>query len=424
MNKKNLLLYAVTDRSWLGDETIYQQVEKALKGGVTFLQLREKDLDEYKFMEEALQIKELCREYNVPFVLNDNVELAKKTDADGVHVGQKDMEAGNVREILGPDKIIGVSARTVEQAQAAVAGGADYVSVGAVFGTTTKDDAVKVSPEVVKEIADAVDVPVISIGGITENNVELLKGTGIAGVAVISSIFAKDDIEKAAAELKKKVEKALLPEMKAIIFDVDGTLLDTMPIWSDSGATYLKSIGVEPEERLGEKLFCMTTDGGAVYLKENYHLSQSLQEIKDGITKIVSEAYRDYADFKPGAKELLDAFKQKKIPMTVASSTESHLLKMVLGRLGVLDYFEEILSCGDMKTTKNEPDIFYKAIEIMGSEVKNTWIFEDGLYAIKTGVKEGFPIVGVYDKVSHNDQKDIRAYSDIYVNELTELQII
>lgn len=424
MNKKDLLLYAVTDRSWLGKETIYQQVEKALKGGVTFLQLREKDLDEDKFMEEAFKIKELCREYNVPFVLNDNVELAKKTDADGVHVGQKDMEAGNVREILGPDKIIGVSARTVEQAEAAVAGGADYVSVGAVFGTTTKEDAVKVSPEVVKEIADAVDVPVISIGGITEDNVELLKGTGIAGVAVISGIFAKDDIEKSTADLKKKVEKALLPEMKAIIFDVDGTLLDTMPIWSDSGATYLKSIGIEPEEGLGEKLFCMTTDGGAVYLKENYNLSQSLQEIKDGITKIVSEAYRDYADFKPGAKELLDDFREKGIPMTVASSTESHLLKMVLGRLGVLEYFEEILSCGDMKTTKNEPDIFYKAIEIMGSEVENTWIFEDGLYAIKTGVKEGFPIVGVYDKVSHKDQKDIKAYSDIYVEELTELQII
>ena len=424
MNKKDLLLYAVTDRSWLGEETIYQQVEKALKGGVTFLQLREKDLDQDTFMEEALKIKKLCREYNVPFVINDNVELAKLTDADGVHVGQKDMEAGNVREILGPDKIIGVSARTTEQAQAAVKSGADYVSVGAVFGTTTKEDAVKVSPEVVKEIAESVDVPVISIGGITEDNVELLKETGIAGVAVISSIFAKEDIEKSTACLKKKVEKALLPEMKAVIFDVDGTLLDTMPIWSESGATYLKSIGVEPEEGLGEKLFTMTTDGGAVYLKDTYNLEQSLNEIKEGITAIVSEAYRNYADFKPGAKELLLEMKSKGIPMTVASSTESHLLKMVLGRLGVADYFEEILSCGDMKTTKNEPDIFYKAVEIMGSEVENTWIFEDGLYAIKTGVREGFPVVGVYDKVSYKDQKEIKAYSDIYVSNLEELDII
>ena len=424
MNKKDLLLYAVTDRSWLGEETIYQQVEKALKGGVTFLQLREKDLDQDTFMEEALKIKKLCREYNVPFVINDNVELAKLTDADGVHVGQKDMEAGNVREILGPDKIIGVSARTTEQAQAAVKSGADYVSVGAVFGTTTKEDAVKVSPEVVKEIAESVDVPVISIGGITEDNVELLKGTGIAGVAVISSIFAKEDIEKSTARLKTKVEKALLPEMKAVIFDVDGTLLDTMPIWSESGATYLKSIGVEPEEGLGEKLFTMTTDGGAVYLKDTYNLEQSLNEIKEGITAIVSEAYRNYADFKPGAKELLLEMKSKGIPMTVASSTESHLLKMVLGRLGVADYFKEILSCGDMKTTKNEPDIFYKAVEIMGSEVENTWIFEDGLYAIKTGVREGFPVVGVYDKVSYKDQKEIKAYSDIYVSNLEELDII
>ena len=212
--------------------------------------------------------------------------------------------------------------------------------------------------------------------------------------------------------------------MEAVIFDVDGTLLDTMPIWSNSGATYLKSIDVEPEEKLGEKLFTMTTDGGAEYLKATYGLNESLQEIKEGITAIVSKAYRESADFKPGAKELLDELKKRKIPMIVASSTESHLLKIVLGRLGVLDYFEDILSCGDLKTTKNEPDIFYKAVEVMGSEIKNTWIFEDGLYAIKTGVKEGFKIVGVYDKVSLKDQEDIKSYSDIYVNELTELEII
>ena len=144
-DKKDLLLYAVTDRHWLNGETLYSQVEKALKGGATFIQLREKKLDEGSFLEEAKEIQKLCKEYNVPFVINDNVEIAKKINADGVHVGQSDMEAQNVREILGDDKIIGVSAQTVEQALLAEKHGADYLGVGAVFKTGSKDDAEEVS---------------------------------------------------------------------------------------------------------------------------------------------------------------------------------------------------------------------------------------------------------------------------------------
>ena len=149
-DKKDLLLYAVTDRSWLGNETLYRQVEKTLKGGATFIQLREKHLDDASFLEEAVELKELCRRYHVPFVINDNVEIALKMDADGVHVGQSDMEAGNVREKLGPDKIIGVSAQTVEQAVLAEQRGADYLGVGAVFPTGSKDDADDVSHETLK----------------------------------------------------------------------------------------------------------------------------------------------------------------------------------------------------------------------------------------------------------------------------------
>ena len=140
-DKKDLLLYAVTDRSWLGGETLYSQVEKALKGGATFVQLREKELDEGRFLNEAREIKELCRKYQVPFVINDSVEIALAVDADGVHVGQSDMEAGDVRAKLGPDKIIGVSAQTVEQAVLAEKRGADYLGVGAVFPTDSKADA-------------------------------------------------------------------------------------------------------------------------------------------------------------------------------------------------------------------------------------------------------------------------------------------
>lgn len=205
-DKKNLLLYAVTDRSWLGTESLYSQVKKAIDGGVTFVQLREKELAQEAFYKEALEIQALCREKNIPFVINDNVALAKEIDADGVHVGQEDMEAGDVRSLLGPDKIIGVSAHSVEEALLAEKRGADYLGVGAAFSTNSKKDVSCISHETIRDICQAVQIPVIAIGGINEINVEELKGTGICGVAVISAIFAKKDITGAARTLRDQVD--------------------------------------------------------------------------------------------------------------------------------------------------------------------------------------------------------------------------
>ena len=207
--KEDLLLYAVTDRSWLNGQTLYAQVEKALKGGVTCVQLREKNLDEAAFLEEAKEIHDLCAQYGVPFVINDNVEIAVQINADGVHVGQSDMKVGDVRKKLGLDKIIGASAQTVEQALEAKEHGADYLGVGAVFPTGSKVDAVEVSHGTVKAICEAVDIPVIAIGGITADNVKELAGTGICGIAVISAIFAQKDIKEAARHLKSRTEEML-----------------------------------------------------------------------------------------------------------------------------------------------------------------------------------------------------------------------
>lgn len=207
-DKKDLLLYAVTDRSWLGQDSLYSQVEKALKGGATMIQLREKALDQEAFLREARELKELCRKYHVPFLINDNVDIAARIQADGVHVGQSDMEAGDVRAALGPDKIIGVSAQTVEQAILAQERGADYLGVGAVFATGTKPDATDVSYETLKAICRAVDIPVVAIGGISLENVGRLAGSGICGAAVVSAVFAQPDIEAAARSLRKAVEAA------------------------------------------------------------------------------------------------------------------------------------------------------------------------------------------------------------------------
>ena len=202
--QNSMLLYAVTDRMWLKDgEGLTDVCRKVLENGATFLQIREKDLDADSFLKEALEIKELCAHYHVPFVINDNVEIAKKIDADGVHVGQHDMEASNVRAILGPDKIIGVSAQTVEQAVLAEKNGADYLGVGAVFHTGTKKDANSISHETVKQICEAVNIPDIAIGGISRENVMELQGTGICGIAVVSAIFAAKNITEATKELKE-----------------------------------------------------------------------------------------------------------------------------------------------------------------------------------------------------------------------------
>ncbi len=208
-DKKDLLVYAVTDRHWLNGRTLYEVVKESLDGGVTFLQLREKNLDDENFLKEAIELKELCKEYKVPFIINDNVDIAIKMDADGVHVGQSDMEAGDVRAKLGPDKIIGVSAQTVEQAVLAEQRGADYLGVGAVFPTGSKDDADEIAHETLKAICDAVSIPVVAIGGITLENASQLKGSGICGVAVISAIYAQDDIRKASEDLKKVVEEVV-----------------------------------------------------------------------------------------------------------------------------------------------------------------------------------------------------------------------
>ncbi len=208
-DKKDLLLYAVTDRHWLNGRELADVVKESLDGGVTMLQLREKTLEEDKFLEEAKLLQALCRERKIPFIINDNVDIAVAMDADGVHVGQSDMEALDVRAKVGPDKIVGVSAQTVEQALLAEKHGADYLGVGAVFPTGSKDDADDVSYEMLKAICEAVSIPVVAIGGISQENVSRLAGSGICGVAVISAIYAAKDIRTAASELKRATEEML-----------------------------------------------------------------------------------------------------------------------------------------------------------------------------------------------------------------------
>lgn len=210
-NKDMLLLYAVTDQTWVGKQTLLEQIEDALKGGVTIVQLREKKLDEVSFVEEAILAKELCHKYGVPLIINDNVEVALKSGADGVHVGIEDAPVAEIRKRVPLDFIIGATCKTVEQAKTAEAAGADYMGVGAVFPSLTKTNAIRITNEQLREIISSVSIPAVAIGGISHDNVLEIKGSKVSGVAVVSAIFGAEDIKFATVQLKEKA-KAVVTE--------------------------------------------------------------------------------------------------------------------------------------------------------------------------------------------------------------------
>lgn len=210
LKKETLLLYAITDRGFVGQMSLYEQIEEALKGGVTIIQLREKNLDTQAFIDEAVKVKALCRRYNVPLIINDRVDVALKSGADGVHVGIEDMPVEEIRKSVPDGFIIGATAKTVEQAKNAENSGADYLGVGAVFPSPTKKNAIRITKEQLKEISSSVSIPCVAIGGINLENVSELSGGGMDGIAVVSAVFAADDIKKAASLLKAKAQAAVL----------------------------------------------------------------------------------------------------------------------------------------------------------------------------------------------------------------------
>ena len=209
LSKDDLLLYAITDRRNLDKKVFFEKIEEALQGGVTILQLREKELDEDSFINEAIEVKNICRNHGVPLIINDNVNVALKSGADGVHVGIEDMPIDEIRRTVPDSFIIGATCKTVEQAQSAERLGADYIGVGAVFPSPTKKNAVRITREQLKEICASVSIPAVAIGGISLENVDELKGGGMSGIAVVSAVFSADDIQKAASLLKEKAKSLI-----------------------------------------------------------------------------------------------------------------------------------------------------------------------------------------------------------------------
>lgn len=206
---QNLLLYAVTDRAWVGRQTLLEQIESALKGGATLVQLREKDLPRLDYIREAAQATALCHRYGVPLIVNDSLEVALKSGADGVHVGIEDQPVAEIRRQAGKGFLIGATAKTVEQARAAQAAGADYLGVGAVFPSPTKKNAIRITTGQLREICASVSIPCVAIGGISRENLPALAGGGMGGFALVSAIFSQPDIEAACRELRALAERTV-----------------------------------------------------------------------------------------------------------------------------------------------------------------------------------------------------------------------
>lgn len=417
--KETMLLYAVTDRQWTGEQTLAQQVESALKGGATCIQLREKELDRAAFLQEAVEIGALCKRYGVPFFINDDVDIAIECGADGIHVGQSDMEAANVRALVGEGMMLGVSAQTVEQAVAAEKAGADYLGVGAVFSTSTKSDADDVSHSTLREICSAVSIPVVAIGGITKDNMKLLEGTGIDGVALVSAIFAARDIEDECKQLCSISRKIASKTVKGVIFDFDGTLFDSMYIWDTIGDIYLRSLGIEPEKRLGEKLKSYTLPMSAEYFREQYGVPYSTDEIVDTVNSMVESFYMNEAVMKEGAAKLLREMKEAGVKMCIATVTDKYLVKAALERCGADDYFSEIFTCADVGHSKREPVIYREAMKHLGTERADTLVFEDSFFAAKTAKDDGFKVIAVYDR-HEEKQEEISRLADLYIKDLSD----
>lgn len=428
LKRRELKVYAVTDRTWLGERSLAEAVEEAMKGGATLVELREKNISEEELVNLATEIKKVTDRYGVRLIVNDSPEAAVKSGAAGVHIGQDDMDIHEVRRMVGKDGVIGVSAHTVEEAQRAEADGADYLGAGAVFSTSTKHDTVTLSPEKLKEICDAVNIPVVAIGGINADNINELKGSGADGVAVVSAIFAERDICAAAKRICGKMDEILAdkaeagyPRFKAAIFDYDGTVVDSMGMWRSIGSSYARKLGAdlsdeEADRKLNTQLRGLSLEESAALFREEYGAKGTDEEILQEVLDMVFVNYENNIECKEGIINVLDDMQANGIRMCIATASPRKMIESANARLGIDKYFDAVFTCLELETNKRQPYIYMKAAEFFGCDISEILVFEDVLHAADTAARAGFPVVGVYDKESEEEKDKLKEISSLYIN--------
>ena len=412
--KSSLKVYAVTDRYWLNGRKLKDDVRKAILGGATMIQLREKELDFESFVKEAKEIKEVCKEYDIPFIINDSIEVFLACDADGIHVGQEDMVASEVRKIIGNNKILGVSATNLDEAIKAYNMGADYLGVGTIFNTSTKLDAKDVSFDTLVSITNTIPIPVVAIGGITKDNIKELKNTGIDGVAVVSAIFGKEDIIEETKLLDKEISNIVFDPSKynSFIVDYDGTILDSLDMWEDIASRYVESKGFELEEDLDLIVKKMSNKDGVIYIKNHYLKEKSIEEIEKDLDSFVAKEYLSLKIDKSIINFLKDLKRYGKLYLFTATSYS--LVTKSLMNNNIYQLFDEIYTSSNFNFSKETGEGYKKIVDLNNLNKEKTLVIEDAIHAIIGANKCNLDVLAI--KTKDNNYKDINNYTKYYIN--------
>ena len=410
---EDMQLYAVTDTQWLNGRDFLEVIESVLANGATFLQLREKNATHEEIVAKAKAIKPIAKKYGVPFVIDDDIYAAKEADVDGVHIGQNDASYEKAREVLGEGKIIGMTVKTRQQAENAIRLGADYVGMGAVFHTSTKKDAKDMSRETLLELAGMMeDIPVVAIGGISYDNCDYLKDTGVDGIAVVSAIFASDDCALATRKLFVKTRE-LFGKKRNIIMDIDGTLADSMPFWKNSAREYAILRGADIPDNFDEITGVMDLNDYAEYVKNVLGIDTNLEQITEAAVEIMNKHYEKDIPAKDGMTELVTREYKAGSRLVVFTASDRRSVEILLSHLGIRECFYDIYTVYDVGLKKSDKNSYLKVAELAGmKDTSQVWVYEDILRGVKAAKEAGLNVCAVYDEDSAGDWEDIKELAD------------
>lgn len=395
MDKQQLLLYAITDCDNLQGEALLERTEIILANGATILQYRDKH---GKARADVRALQALCKKYEVPFIINDDVALAVELDADGVHVGQDDMAAANARAALGPDKIVGVTAKTLEQAEQAVADGADYLGVGALFPSVSKNSSLT-SRETLKAICKTVDIPVVGIGGVNEDNAAILAGTGVAGAAVINALYSYPNPTLVTKRLARKMAYIVGgdPDAAGFLADVDGTLTDTLAFYQDLVPGYLRAHGYRPGGDLPQILADYNLPESIGYVKHNYSGTFGVGQVADELEAELEWYYHTEGEAKPGVKAFLARAKERRIPVVATSIHDAEVCRTLFDHADIAQDIMGVASGWEKRLPGGDSQLFTIGVQMLGAAPEKIWAFNDGIEGIFGAKGAGVKIAAIYD---------------------------
>lgn len=425
ITKKSLRLQGIIYGDMKKENDLLSCAENAARGGVTLLRIYKGRLADSSFQSLFNKISAVAKKRNLPIIIGESIDEMIRMNADGVHVRFSSSEELEWIREKSFGKGLGVTVKSVEEAVSAQEAGADYIEFSDIFKTDGRREARMLNLRSLNKICAAVSIPVIASGGITEDNLELLEGSGVDGVASNHGIFFRHDTVRAAAHLRRAVDKTVLPQsrLQGAIFDMDGTLLDSMAIWNELGERYLDGLGIEPRSDLRGALKDLSLNQAAVYFRHEYNVDLPAEEIHRQLSRMIKQFYDNEVEPKEGAVELLETLRKRRVPMILLTATEKRQAVSIMERCNLLSYFDCVLSCDELGSSKSHRGVFEEARRRIGTPLNSTWVFEDSLYAVATAKRAGFHVAAVYDNASRRDWEKIRSKSDISVESLKDFPI-